>query len=57
MLQNEGVTYTDNLDKVLNKHFASVFTHDNDSPAPHLGPSPYPDLPLFETSIEKYIPY
>ena len=55
MLQNEGVTYTDNLDKaeVLNKHFASVFTHDNDSPAPHLGPSPYPDLPLFETSIEE----
>ena len=55
MLQSEGVTYTDNLDKaeVLNKHFASVFTHDNDSPAPHLGPSPYPDLPLFETSIEE----
>ena len=55
MLQNEGVTYTDNLDKaeVLNKHFASVFTHDNDSPAPHLGPSPCADLPLFETSIEE----
>ena len=47
--------YSSDVDKaeILNKHFASVFTQDNGSPAPHLGSSPYPDLLSFETSIKE----
>ena len=38
---------------MLNEHFASVFTHDKNSPAPDLGSSLHPDLPSFETSVEE----
>ena len=52
MLHSEGFTCTNNVDKaqILN---TSVFTHDNDSPVSYLGSSPYPNFPLFETSIEE----
>ena len=39
--------------EILNKHFASVFTHDDNSPAPDLGSSPYPDLQSFKTPVEE----
>jgi len=55
MLQSDGITYSNNVDKaeILNKHFASVFTQDDNSPAPDLGSSPYPDLQSFGTSVEE----
>jgi len=56
MLQSDGITYSNNVDKaeiLINKHFASVFTHGNNSPVPGLGSSPYPDLPSFKTPVEE----
>ena len=55
MLQSDGCTYSDNVDKaeILNKHFASVFTHDDNSPPPDLVSSPYPDLQSFKSSVEE----
>ena len=53
MLHSNGITYCNNADKAeILKHFASVFTHDDNSPAPDLGSSPYPDLQSFKTSVE-----
>ena len=51
----ESHTYSNNVDKAetLNKHFASVCRHDDNSPVPDLGSSPYLDLQSFETSVEE----
>ena len=38
---------------IKQKYFASVFTNHNNSPAPDLGSSLYPDLQSFKISIEK----
>ena len=36
---------------VLNYHFSSVFTHDEEATLPEMGPSPYPSLPDIEINI------
>ena len=55
MLHSNGITYCNNADKaeILNKPFALVFTHDDNSPVPGLGSSSYPDLQSFKTSVEE----
>ena len=54
-LHKDGALHSSDVDKaeILNKYFASVFTQDTGSSPPELGPSPYPDLELLETTVEE----
>ena len=46
-LNNNGILYSNNKNKadILNQQFASVFTQENLSTLPNLGPSPHPHIP------------
>ena len=53
ILINDGIKHTTNQAKanVLNYHFSSVFTHDEEAIIPDMGPSPYPSLPDIDINI------
>ena len=46
-LKKDGIMFTQNETKadILNQQFASVFSHEDTSALPDMGPSPYPDMP------------
>ena len=46
-LKKDGIMFTQNEAKadILNQQFASVFSHEDTSALPDMGPSSYPDMP------------
>ena len=54
VFQLYGTSYSNNLMKadLLNKQFSSVFTTNNLSSLPELGPAPYPDISQIEISTD-----
>ena len=52
-LHKNGSNYTDNQMKseILNEQFSSVFTREDGSELPHMGNSPYQDIPFVEFGI------
>ena len=46
-LKKDGIMITQNeaMADILNRQFASVFSHKGTSALPDMGPSPYPDMP------------
>ena len=53
VLIKDGIKHTINRAKanVLNCHFSSVFTHDEETTLPDMDPSPYPSLPDIDINI------
>ena len=54
-LKSNGVLYSDNKNKadILNQQFASVFTEENLSTLPNLGPSPHPHIPSIVVNVTR----
>ena len=53
-LMKDGILQSDSTTKanLLNDQFVSVFTHEDSANLPNLGPSPHPEVPLFDVDCD-----